>query len=270
MRYNKFKPRTGAVVLLCIAVVALWLTAVYGTFEDNRREKYNVVIKPGEVTYGTHSSAVVPMTVTPTRPTTGVPMVSAGAVRSYAHSGHATMPTTSTTKTIHTTSSATVKTIGSGGATGGGMMTGGSSSTNSQRGIVYGSPTISMPALAMASTQSSTFGVQSSEAATLQYRSIGRRRAPGITGDEEEGDIQQDGGKWWWWDGEGWVEISEDNLPVGTTKIEGGRTYRWNGSGWDDITDQGDPGLPVGATPWLFMLVLGALYLVWKKLIIIN
>ena len=192
-------------------------------------------------------------------------MVSAGAVRSYAHSGHATMPTTSTTKGIYTTSSATVKTIGSGGATGGGMMTGSSSSANSQRGIVYGSPTISMPTLAMNNSRSSTVETQFAETATSQYRGSGRRKAKPLW-DGDDGDVEADDeedNKWWYWDGEDWTEV----IPNVTVCIIDGVKKVFNGTEWVPYGgDWGEPGVPVGATPWLLVLALGAIYMTLKRI----
>lgn len=249
-------------MFLCIAVAALWMIAVYGTYEDSVREKYDVVIKPGEVVYGTHSSAVVPMTVTTSRPSNEIPMVSASAVHSYAHHGHAAMPAT-THKGMHTTSSAKVHTISSGTGNAGGQVASGAQSS-SQRGIVYGSPSIALPTLAMA-TQSHASNISANEPLR---RSVGPKRVPGYTLDEEDEGTEQyvDGEGLWYWNGEEWIL----GTPEGATKIEGGITYKYQGGEWVPVGDQGDPGVPVGATPWLLMLVLGALYLVWKKLIIIN
>jgi len=262
MKYNSFKPRGGAIVFLCIAVAALWMIAVYGTYEDSVREKYDVVIKPGEVVYGTHSSAVVPMTVTTSRPDSEIPRISASAVRSYAHHGHAAMPAT-THKGLHTTSSTKVHTISSGTGNAGGQVASGAQSS-SQKGIVYGSPSIALPTLAMA-TQSHASNISANEPLR---RSVGPKRVPGYTLDEEDEGTEQyvDGEGLWYWNGEEWIL----GTPEGATKIEGGITYQYIGGAWLPVGDQGDPGVPVGATPWLLMLVLGALYLVWKKLIIIN
>ena len=205
------------------------------------------------------------MTVTTTRPGSTVPMVSASAVRSYAHHGHATMPAASQSSgyTMHTTSSATVHTVGSGGGASGGDMSAGGSSA-SQRGLVYGSPSIALPTLAMA-TQSHASNISANEPLR---RSVGPKRVPGYTLDEEDEGTEQyvDGEGLWYWNGEEWIL----GTPEGATKIEGGITYKYQGGVWVPVGDQGDPGVPVGATPWLLMLVLGALYLVWKKLIIIN
>lgn len=268
MKQNTFKPRGGAIIILCIAVTALWLTAVYGTYEDSQREKYSVTIKPGEVVYGTHSSAVVPMTVTTTRPGSTVPMVSASAVRSYAHHGHATMPVASQSSgyTMHTTSSATVHTIGSGGgASGGGMSAGGSSA--SQRGLVYGSPSISMPMLAVNNLQSSMFSTQTAETYASQYRAMGPRRAKPTWDGVNDGDTYDDGeGNIWTWneDAEDW----SNTTPEGTTRYNSEKGYfeiYIGGGKWVKVDDQPEPGVPVGATPWLLMMALGAIYAMRKR-----
>jgi len=266
MKQNTFKPRGGAIIILCIAVAALWLTAVYGTYEDSQREKYSAAIKPGEVVYGTHSSAVVPMTVTTTRPGSTVPMVSASAVRSYAHHGHATMPAASQSSgyTMHTTSSATAHTIGSGGASGGGMSAGGSSA--SQRGLVYGSPSISMPMLAVNNMQSSMFSTQTAETYASQYRAMGPRRAKPTWDGANDGDTYDDGeGNIWTWneDKEDW----SNTTPEGTTRYNSEKGYFeiYTGGEWVKVENQTDPGVPVGATPWLLMMALGAIYAVRKR-----
>lgn len=268
MKQNTFKPRGGAIIILCIAVAALWLTAVYGTYEDSQREKYSVTIKPGEVAYGTHSSAVVPMTVTTTRPGSTVPMVSASAVRSYAHHGHATMPAApqSSGYTMHTTSSATVHTIGSGGgASGGGMSAGGSSA--SQRGLVYGSPSISMPMLAVNNMQSSMFSTQNAETYASQYRAMGPRRINANGDGEYNGEYNPADDTWWDEDKEEWVGIPKD----GFTKTVDGRVYVYDSSllpadPWRLLDDQPEPGVPVGAIPWLLMMALGAIYAMRKRI----
>ncbi len=267
MKQNTFKPRGGAIIILCIAVAALWLTAVYGIYEDSQREKYSAAIKPGEVVYGTHSSAVVPMIVTTTRPSSTVPMVSASAVRSYAHHGHATMPTTAASGNgIHTTSSAKVKTVGSGGGGAGAGMTTSGSSASSQRGIVYGNPTISMPMIAMNSARSSAFSAQAAENATSPYSGVGPRRVHdngngGVDGDYN-GEAWQDGDTWYIWDmSEGEWRDPED---YDSRTDSYGNTYEYRDGEWVWVSGPGDPGVPVGATPWLLMMALGAIYAVRK------
>lgn len=270
MKQNTFKPRGGAIIILCIAVAALWLTAVYGTYEDSQREKYSATIKPGEVVYGTHSSAVVPMTVTTTRPGSTVPMVSASAVRSYAHHGHATMPAASQSSgyTMHTTSSATVHTIGSGGASGGVSSSLSGDRGASSRGIVYGSPSISMPMLAVNSARSSAFSAQAAENATSPYSGVGPRRVHdngngGVDGDYN-GEAWQDGDTWYIWDmSEGEWRDPED---YDSRTDSYGNTYEYRDGEWVWVSGPGDPGVPVGATPWLLMMTLGAIYALRKRI----
>lgn len=269
---KKFKsPRGGMIVFLCVVVTALWLTAVYGTYEDNQREKYEVRIKPGAVSYGTHSSVTMPAMVSPTH-RSSVPMVSGSAVRSYAHSGHAAMPSAGVSSgyRMHATSSAMVKTIGSGSGSGAGMGTA-SGTSSSSRGITYGGGSVSMPTLAVVSSSFASSSSLSEAATSSPTRyGIGPRRAkptdPGTDGewsDNGEGD-----GDWYYyddWAGE-WVAPSD-----GDTRSDGsGKVYKYVGtypSGlWVLIKDQGDPvnPQPIGATPWLMMLLLACAYAFYK------
>ena len=221
---NKIKgPRGAAIVFLCIALAAMWLIAVYGTYEDSKREKYEVRITPGAVSYGTHSTALMPMAVAPAR--TSVPMVSANAVHSYAHHGHASAPTVSSGKGLYTTSSARVKTIGSGNG-GGGWATGSSPSSSSQRGISYSSGSVSMPTLAMnSSLLTTTSAAQKNTQETATRYGIGPRRAkpsPGTTGADGE---WYDGGEgdsdWWWYDeyNDEWYQVTTDDSTVFAKRI---------------------------------------------------
>ena len=268
MKNDLRTPKLGMVVALCVALAALWLVALYGTYEDSKREKYDVRVRPGAVTYGTHSTATIPMTSVATR-RSAVPMISGGAVRNYAHYGHATMPSAASGSSyrVHTLSSATVHTIGSGGGGGGGMSSGSSSSS---RGISYSGVSVSMPTLAFATptrSMASSYSMtgESATSSEAPIHSVGLRRAPGYDG-SREGEQGEEGGKYWIWDGEEWIEAGE--IPFGTTKIEGGITYRWNGDEWEIVGDQQDPGLPIGDAPWLWMLLLMTVYggaKVWKS-----
>ncbi len=262
-RFNT--PRGGMVAALCAALTALWLTAVYGTYEENKREKYDVHITPGAVSYGTHSSATVPVVMTTTRYTSSVPMVSGNAVRSYAHYGHASMPSsTSSGKGLYATSSATVHTVGSGGgASGGGVAT--SSGASSSRGIRYGGGAVASVAMPVLAVNSSMMAAPVVATEPSMPRAIGPRRAkptePGADG--EWSDAGAGDGKWYRWDdwaGE-WVTPE-----VGDTRIEGGVTYEWNGTKWDPVGDQGDPTnpQPLGATPWLLIALLACAYALYK------
>lgn len=270
MKRDSRAPQAGMIVALCVALSALWLVALYGTYEESKREKYDVRVSPGAVTYGTHSTATIPMSSVSTH-RSAVPMISGGAIRHYAHYGHATMPsaTSGSGYRLHTTSSATVHTIGSGG--GGGGIGGASGSSSSSRGISYSGASVSMPTLAMATstyaTSRSTF-TSSDETLASASSSMREVRKSKPLDDGNDGDWSDDGagdGDWYYWDdwdGE-WKSPWE-----GALRIEGGITYRWNGSAWEVVGDQQDPGLPIGDAPWLWMLLLMAVYggaKVWKR-----
>lgn len=271
MKNNLKTPRMGMVVALCVALTALWLVALYGTYEDSQREKYDVRVIPGAVTYGTHSMAIIPTVSVPMRHSS-VPMISGGAVRSYAHSGHAATPSaTGSGFRLHTTSSATVHTIGSGG--GGGSMGTSSGSSSSSRGIQSSGVSISMPTLALATptyvTQSETFLTSSLAAAPGRNGRV-KKAAPGWDGDE--GDTEEDSdesGKWWYWDPDGEEWVTDENMSgsyVGLTRNTGSGIEVWNGSSWVTMEEWQNPGVPVGATPWLLMLLFVGAYGIVKTM----
>lgn len=66
---------------------------------------------------------------------------------------------------------------------------------------------------------------------------------------------------WWYWDdeAEGWVP---GNPPIGTIRDNGGVIEEWNGSEWVRKSQIADLGTPLGDTPWLWMLLLAAIYAV--------
>ena len=260
MNSNVQTPKSRAVLVgLCAVALFLWAVAVYVTYQDAKMARYNVSIKPGAVNYGTHSAVTMPP-VMRTSYRHSTPMISGDAVRAYAHTGHATMPTASYGSSsgfrIHTTSSATVHSIGGGGSTGGGMMNG-SGSASSARGIRYSGGSVSMPMLAMNSSM-----MTSPVLATEQSmpRAIGPRRAqpkdPGAY-DGEWSDAGAGDGDWYRWDDWAGKWVAPEQ---GDTRIEGGVTYKWDGTSWVPVCDQGDPGVPVGATPWILMLLLAGAY----------
>ncbi len=259
MNKNVQTPKSRAVLVgLCAAALFLWAVAVYVTCQDTKMARYNVSIKPGAVNYGTHSTVTMPP-VMRTSYRHSTPMISGDAVRAYAHTGHATMPTasygSSSNFRIHTTSSATLHSVGGGGSTGGG---GGFSSTGSSSpGISQSSGgfSMSMPVLAMAT---------STTPAASSVSSPKRFRAPDYDG-SYGGEVGYDGGKIWIWDEEVWIE--QGDIPVGTTKIDDGKTYRWDGSSWVLVGDQLEPGVPVGDTPYLLLLLLIALYGIAKNVV---
>lgn len=241
---------------LCVAVLFLWAVAVYVTYQDAKMTRYNVSIKPGAVNYGTHSTVTMPP-VMRTSYRHSTPMISGDAVRAYAHTGHATMPMASTGSSsgfrIHTTSSASVHSIGGGGSAGGGGMMS-SSGGSSSRGIRYSGGSVSMPMLAFAASSSTV---------SSAYPSSGLS-APGMKKVKPNGDGGYDGeyngepynGQWWNEDDEEWV----DEPFVGAIRYNGDVMERYDGSNWVPVNNQGDPGVPVGATPWLLMALLAGAY----------
>ena len=243
---------------LCAAVLFLWAVAVYVTYQDSKMTRYNVSIKPGAVNYGTHSTATMPpMIQSSYRHST--PMISGDAVRAYAHTGHATMPMASTGSSsgfrIHTTSSASVHSIGGGGSTGGGMMSSGGGGSSS-RGIRYSGGGVSIPTLALASMPYKANNVYST---SVQAAPGIRKINPKDTGvDGEEGDWfdgEEDG---WWYYGEvgGWRAVVD-----GDSRFDPilGYTVVWNGSDWVKDSEY-EPTVPLGATPWILMLLLAGAY----------
>ena len=276
MNNQRRDPRVGMIAALGVLLAALWGVITYGVYREAQEEmKYDVRVRPGVVNYGTRSTASVPMvTMSPRR--LSAPMVSAGAVRAYAHHGHATMPKASagTGYRIHTTSSATVHSIGSGGGNGGGISGGGSSSSSSA-GVSYGSVSVSIPVLAMATSVRSSYastvyspqetaGSLETESPVASSPKFGRgiRRSPSGEGSYQGADWTDDDGSWYWDEEEGWVNYTE-----GTTKIDGGKTYVYHNGKWELVENQSDPEnpTPLGDMPWLWMALLVAVYLVGSR-----
>ena len=271
---NNFKtPRMWMVVALCVALTALWLVALYGTYEDSQREKYDVRVTPGAVTYGTHSTAIIPTVSVPMRHSS-VPMISGGAVRSYAHSGHAATPSaTGSGFKMHTTSSATVHTIGSGGGSNNqSPITNHQSSSSSSRGIQTSGVSVSMPTLALATP---TYAAQSEMSTTSAYAAAPGRNgrvkkaAPGWNGDEGDTEWDDVEGKWWYWDPEGETWVSDAGMLgsyIGLTRNTGSGIEVWTGDSWVTMEEWQNPGVPVGATPWLLMLLFVGAYGIVKTM----
>ena len=258
MDSNVQTPKSRAVLVgLCAVALFLWTVAVYVTYQDAKMARYNVSIKPGAVNYGTHSTVTMPP-VMRTSYRHSTPIISGDAVRAYAHTGHATMPMASNGSSsgfrIHTTSSATVHSIGGGGSTGGGMMSsiGGSSS----RGIRNSGGSVSMPMLAFAASSSTV---------SSAYPSPGLS-TPGMKKVKPNGDGEYNGeyynGQWWNDDEENWV----DDPFVGAIRYNGDVMERYDGLNWVPVNNQGDPGVPVGATPWILMLLLAGAYALYVRI----
>jgi len=275
MDFKRFDiTRIGLMAFMGVLLATLWIAVAYSAYEESKRAKYDVVVRPGNVTYGTRSTATVPMFSSSPRRST-VPMVTGGEIRHYAHYGHAAMPgeTSGSGYRMHTTSSTAVSTIGSGGGGGGFASSGGGGGENSSRGIRYSSGySVSVPMLAMTPsartstvyTPSSYRDIESVLASAAPARRGGMRRTPGSAG-SYEGEETEDGGKIWVWDGEQWVLVGD--IPVGTTKIVGDQTYRWDGSGWVLITDQSEEfEQPLGDAPWLLVVLLAMAYILIKAI----
>lgn len=273
------KPRIKGLRVLCIGVAAVWLIASFGVYRESKREKYDLSVRPGAVTYGTHSSPVIPM-VSVSKQRTAIPMISGSEVRSYARYGHASMPSMSSGGDygIYTTSSATTHA----GSTGGGAMgsSGGgstlSTSAASQRsgGFTVSSMLSMLSGSATANTSMSSITVTPSNLATTSlFRNVGPRRVNPHAGETgSEGDKYQDTedpNLWWYWSeaAEDWVS---GNPPIGTVKEEGGIYYEWDGTGWVVKGQVSDLGTPVGDTPWLIMMLLAVAYVLKRKKIIFD
>ena len=248
---------------LCVAVLFLWAVAVYVTYQDTKMARYNVSIKPGAVNYGTHSTVTMPPVMRASyRHST--PMISGDAVRAYAHTGHATMPMASYGSSsgfrIHTTSSASMHSIGGGGSAGGGGMMS-SSGGSSSRGIRYSGGSVSMPTFALASTPYTASNVYSASAqAAPSMRKINPKDS-GVEGDEGDWfDGEEDG--WWYYDEVGgWRAVVNGDSRFDPIK---GYTVVWNGSDWVKESEY-EPTVPLGATPWIMMMLLAGAYALYVR-----
>lgn len=258
MKNDSKTPRMGMIVTLGAIIVAIWMLAVYGTIQEEHEIKYDVMVRPGAVSYGTHSSAIVPMVSEPTRHT-AAPMISGSAVRSYAHYGHAAYTVHHTPYTVHTTSSATVHTIGSGNGGGGGIAASSSGRKGGSRGIAYGGGSVSMPTLALATTSFASSSAAET-AGTTRY-GMGPRRMPGED-DGDEGDWVEDTDGWWYKDEDGWRHPNN-----GETRYDGtlGYTVTWTESGWVKSLEH-EPGVPLGDAPWLWMFLLALGYAIVRMI----
>ena len=251
--YNYTRPpRKGVIVFVSFVFTAIFGIAFFSAYEQRTDLGHSVHLSPTSANYGTVSSVHPQALAVPMQ--SSAPMLSGGAIRSSAYSGHATMPKTGSSGSgfkMYTTSSASVHSIGSGG---GGSMSGSSSSGgSSSKGIQYSGGSISMPTLALATP---SYGAQS-----FVSRGGGFRRIPGREGDFDTEVVTDEYGTWTW------DEELKSWLPAeGAIKIEGGKTYQYIGGGWVEIVDQQDPGLPIGDAPWHWMLLLAIAYVCTKVL----
>ena len=268
MGYNTRHPRSGTLIALGISLALIWVLSIYGLIdsgdEDIKITKTNY--KPAFVSYGTHSTATAPIvSMSSLQRETSVPMLSGGTIRHMAYFGHSNHSSVhgSSGYRLHTTSSATVHSIGSGGG-GGGLMSGGSSTSSSSSRIAYsgGSFSLSMPTLAM-NTASTALAQNKEVTSDGDLLSKGRNRMPSNPG-TYEGETATDSEGHWRWDGEDWIK--ESDLTPGETMIdEYGKTWRWNGSSWELVSDQQDPGMPVGSMPWIAMGLMALVYALYRR-----
>ncbi len=267
MKKELKNPMVGILVFACIGLIALCSEAMTENEDIDTKGIYNVQVKPGSVTYGTHSTASVPPLAMPMQ-RSSAPMISGGTVRSYAHHGHATMPARSGSvsgKGLYATSSAEVRTVGSGGgANAGGAVA--SSGASSSRGISYGGGAVASVAMPVLAVNSSMMAAPVAAAESSMPSAIGPRRAkptdPGYDG--QWSDAGAGDGDWYYyddWAGD-WIEPWE-----GATRSAGvGNYWKYTGGEWVLVNDQGDPvnPQPLGATPWLLMMILACAYALYK------
>lgn len=249
---NNSQARSKLLMLLAILVLVLLIQGVVHVYRDMETHGAARKYASASVSYGTHyqSTSMPPMVQSPSlrRTAVAVPMTSG----SVPHSTPYTLHTSPSSFTIHTTSSAEVRSVGSGGGGGGIATTNGSSS--SRRGMTYSGASVAMPTLALATPS------MAAEPAMAEPRAAGPRRIQANGDGSYNGELSADGTQYWDEEKEEWV----DYIPIGTTKTENGQTYEWDGDDWV-IVKGTDPYVPVGPTPWLFMAVLAVGYIYWKR-----
>lgn len=244
-------------LLLGALAIALLIQGVIHLYREVETFGAEHQYTTSHVTYGTQSKATAmpPMVQSPSlrRTAVAVPMASSPVPHATPYSLH----TSPSSFTIHTTSSAQVRYIGSGGGSGAG---GGIATTNgvgsSRRGMTYSGASVAMPTLALATPS------MAAEPAMAEPRAAGPRRIRENGDGSYHGETKKDeNGNILYWDEDlGWV----DKTPIGTTKTLDGKTYEWDGSRWV-LMEGTDPYVPVEPMPWLFMVVLSAAYVVTKS-----
>ena len=250
---NNSQARSKLLMLLAILVLVLLIQGVVHVYRDMETHGAARKYASASVSYGTHyqSTSMPPMVQSPSlrRTAVAVPMASGSVV----HSTPYTTRSTSSSFTIHTTSSAEVRSVGSGGGGGGGIATTNGSSS-SRRGMTYSGASVAMPTLALATPS------MAAEPSMAEPRAAGPRRIQANVDGEYEGETSVDGNQYW--DGEGWVNYNEGDTKFNT---ETGKWQVYKGGIWVDVSDQADPYVPVGPMPWLFMAVLAVAYVCWKR-----
>jgi hypothetical protein len=129
--------------------------------------------------------------------------------------------------------------------------------------MTYSGASVAMPTLALATP--SLAATPSAQGYNSGVNGLRRIQANGDG--SYNGETKEEGGNIYYWDEkkEEWILwVNDTNTPIGTTKTVEGKTYEWDGQYWV-LMEGTDPGLPIGATPWLFMAVLAVGYVVIKS-----
>jgi len=259
------RTRGRLIVMLVVLLGALCLVATQAISEDTWEGNLGSRSGRGGVNttypYTGASSATTPIV---SIQSSSMPMVSGGAVRAYAHYGHAARQSASSGSgfRLHTTSSATIHTIGSGG---GGRVGSAGGSSSSSRGVNYGGGSVAMPSFAIAvpAVASNSQAEESPLMAAAPSRRGHVRKANSHAGETgSAGDKYPDTENpsiWWYWD-EGEEDWVSGDPPVGTVKEEGGVMYEWDGFGWIPKGQVADLGTPIGDAPWWLMAMMLMLY----------
>ena len=131
---------------------------------------------------------------------------------------------------------------------------------SSSRGISYSGGGVSMPTLALNTSISSS---RTSTAEAYTSVAAGPKRVKPTDPGDEEGEWRDGGeGDWWYYDEDEWRQPN-----IGETRYDPflDCTVVWNGSAWVKQSEY-DPGVPVGATPWILMLLLAGAYALYLRI----
>ena len=253
---NNSQARSKLLMLLAILVLVLLIQGVVHVYRDMETHGAARKYASASVSYGTHyqSTSMPPMVQSPSlrRTAVAVPMASGSVV----HATPYTTRSTSSSFTIHTTSSAEVRSVGSGGGGGGGGIATTNGGSSSRRGMTYSGASVAMPTLALATPS------MAAEPAMAEPHAAGPRRIQANGDGSYHGETKEENGNTYYWDEE--IEDWVNNTPIGTTKTENGQTLEWDGERWVVVKGT-DPYVPVGPMPWLFMAVLAVGYICWKR-----
>lgn len=248
--------RVCVIVLLSLVSAAIWVAAVYVTYQDRKRLRMEEsIVHPGMVNYASNNtqSRVVQL---PRIEHNNTPVISGDEVRQYARTGHGGMSEEQSLKPMYEQSSARVRDMGPGGVVSpSGNET--STSSSSSRGIIYANTAVAMP---FPNRGSSLIARVSDHSEHTRAGVSTRKAMPGYKG--EDGDWINGGeGDWWYYDEDHWR-----NPLSGETRFDPTLSYVvvWNGAEWVKQTEY-DPGLPVGDVPWMYVLFLCGIICIIKK-----